>query len=93
MPRSCATALPALWSQQTFTITFQERTISGLRAEPWRPSQPVHRDTWVGAAAARRAVTLGKGWFGWSMSLPGESHEHQDELLAFVVAAPKTLLA
>jgi len=144
--------LPALWSQQSPTSTFQGRTLSGLRAEP-RPTRaggpPVHIGG-HGAAAARRTVTHGRGWYGWSMGpdkaapaiarlreaqaryerppdlgeleisitpphrmpldaelvsryadlgvtrlillAPGESHEHQDELLAFVAAAPQTLL-
>lgn len=145
-------ALPALWTQLTPTIEFQGRTISGLRAEP-RPANPSGPPLHIGghgAAAVRRAVTHGAGWYGWAMSpdktsaaiaalreaesrferpsalgeleisitpphrmpfddelvatyaalgvtrlivlAPGESHEHQDDLLAFVAAAPQTLL-
>lgn len=146
-------ALPAIWSQRPPTVEFQGRLISGLRAEP----RPMHEGGphmhigGHGAAAARRAVTHGAGWYGWSMSpdkaaaaitrlreaqsryerpvglgdleisitpphrmpldaglvaryaelgvsrlillAPGDSHEHQDELLAFVAAAPQTLVA
>lgn len=146
-------ALPALWTQQTPTIAFQGRTISGLRAQP-RPANPAGPPLHIGgngAAAARRAHTHGTGWYGWSMSpdkaaaaisrlreaqdryerpanlgeleisitpphrmpldaelvaryaelgvsrlivlAPGESHEHQDELLDFVASAPQRLLA
>jgi len=145
-------ALPALWSDQATSIESQGRTIPGLRAEPRpiRSSGPPLHIGGHGAAATRRAVTHGAGWYGWSMSpdkaaaaiaglqeaqtkyqrpnglgtleisitpphrmpldaeliaryaelgvtrlillAPGESHEHQDELLAFVTAAPPTLL-
>lgn len=146
-------ALPALWTQRAPTVEFQGLTISGLRAEP-RPTNPAGPLLHIGghgAAAARRAVTHGSGWYGWSMSsdkataavaslrkaqdryerpsglgdleisitpprrlpldadllasyaaigvtrlivlAPGDSHEHQDDLLAFVAAAPQTLTA
>jgi len=144
-------ALHAVWSQLSPTITFQSRTISGLRAEP-RPFTPAGPPLHIGGhgrAAARRAVTYGAGWYGWSMSpekaaaaisglrkahgryerpadlseleisitpphrmpvdaalvrryadlgvtrlillAPGETHEHQDQLLDFVVSAPERL--
>ncbi|MDQ3733363.1 MAG: TIGR03619 family F420-dependent LLM class oxidoreductase [Actinomycetota bacterium] len=144
-------ALPALWSQETPTIAFQGRTIAGLRAEP-RPFSPAGPPIHIGghaAAAARRAVTHGTGWYGYSLSpdktaaaitrlreaqarydrpahlgeleisitpphripldldlvkryadlgvsrlimlAPGETHEHQDELLTFISAAPHLL--
>lgn len=146
-------SLPAVWTQQTPTFAFQGRTIRGLRAEP-RPANPAGPPLHIGghgAAAARRAVTHGTGWYGWSMSpdkaaaaiarlkdaqaryerptalgaleisitpphrmrldaelvaryaelgvsrlillAPGESHERQEELLAFLAAAPETLRA
>lgn len=145
-------ALPAVWTQQTPTITFDGRTITGLRAEP-RPANPAGPPLHIGghgAAALRRAVTHGTGWYGWSMSpdkaasaigrlreaqaryerpaalgeleisitpphrlpldaallaryadlgvtrlillAPGDSHEHRDDLLAFVAAAPQSVL-
>jgi len=63
-------ALPAVWSQQTPNVAFQGRKITGLRAEP-RPANPAGPPLHIGghgAAAARRAVTHGTGWYGWSMS-------------------------
>ena len=63
-------ALPALWSELAPTFAFQGRTVAGLRAEP-RPTKPTGPPVHIGghgAAAARRAVTHGSGWYGWSMS-------------------------
>lgn len=145
-------ALPALWSQRAPELSFQGRTIAGLRAEP-RPVQPDGPPIHVGGQASatfRRVVTHGTGWYGYSMSpdktaaalarlrqaqenydrpsglgepeisitpphrmpvdaalvsryaelgvtrlillAPGETHEHQDELLAFINDLPQTLL-
>ncbi|MDQ4037495.1 MAG: TIGR03619 family F420-dependent LLM class oxidoreductase [Actinomycetota bacterium] len=145
-------ALPAVWSERTPRITFQGRTIAGLRAEP-RPAGPAGPPLHIGGrgpAAARRAITHGTGWYGWFLDpdqtaeaisglreagaryerpahlgeleiamtpphklpvdaavvqdyanlgvtrlillAPGETHEHQDELLAFLETAPQSLL-
>lgn len=145
--------LPAIWSQNAPTVSFQGRPIAGLRAEPRpmsRTGPPLHIGG-RGPAAMRRAVTHGSGWYGWSMSpdkaaaaisglreaqtryeraahlrrleisitpphrlpldaslvqryadlgvtrlillAPGETHEHQDDLLAFLNDAPQSLLA
>lgn len=63
-------ALPAIWSEQVPTVQFQGNRINGLRSEP-RPASPSGPPIHVGGhgpAAARRAVTHGTGWYGWSMS-------------------------
>lgn len=87
-------AVRAIWSSETAAHDGRYVSFEGMQAEPrpvQQPGPPLHVGGYV-TEAYRRAVTFGRGWYGFSLDLPAaeravaalreveRAHERPDDL-------------